>query len=375
MSFDLQLEQRCPHLVVEELLTFNADRTTAIPFRPIASYDSVKVRLNGATEVPFDGVHTPAQGGGTREGPFKVTTANRVFSVSVHGGVVQTATLPLSSHMQTSEMARLLNTQLEGVTFYVDRSFLRFQSNLSGDDATIYVLSSSTLAATVGITANREYRGRRTIPGWSLVNDPNTLSDRPIKMVVFDEPLKGFQDIVEVNYTTVQQECRRCGGVGVENDWRYGSDGLAIEVRDEALLLQELQKAIFTQRGSNPFHAWYGSNILSSVGSKNSGSAFLQSIIVSDIQQTFNRWQSIKTKQEQQVGQFVSDEEFPFRLMNVGVEQSEDPTVIFVNIEIRNRSLKPVNITRGIRFPYNVLNETQAQGLIRQSLSDLTLVK
>lgn len=376
MSFDLQLEQRCTHLVVEELLTVDIDQTTVTPLRPISSFDSVKVRLNGSIEVPSDGVHVPAEGVGTRKGPFTITTSNRVFSVSVHGQAVQTATLPLSAHLEAVQVANLLNSQLRDLTFYGDRGSLRFSSNLVGDAATVYVMGTSTLATYVGITANREYRGRKTVPGWTLVNDPNTLLDRPTRLVVFDDPLKGFQDIVEVNYTTVREECRRCGGVGIENDWRYGSDGVAIELRDEALLIQEIQKILYTSRGTNPFHPWYGSNLLTAVGAKNGAASFLQSLIVSDIQQTFNRWQSIKTKQEQNVGQFVSDEEFPFRLTNVGVEQSSsDPTVFFVNIELRNRSLKAVELTRGIRFPYNLLDETQAQGLLRQSLSDFTLVR
>lgn len=378
MSYDRQLEQLCTHIVVEELLLVGEDRTTVTPLRPISAANSVVVRLNGEIEVPSSGVDVAAKAVGSREGPFVITASNQTFAVSVNGGQVQTATLPLSARMPALQAADLLNRQLRGLTFTEDRGFLRFETDLSGEDATAYVLPSSTLAATIGIRANREYRGRRTVPGWTLVNDPHTLLDRPTRLIVFDEPLKGYQDFVEVNYATVRQECRRCGGIGVESDWRYGSDGNVVEVRDEALLIQELKKIVFTSIGSNPFHPWYGSKITSVVGSKNGGSAFVQTMIVSDIQQTFQRWQSIKTQQEQQVGQIVSDEEFPFRLGQVGVEQSQsDPTVLFVNVEVYNRSSRPIQLTRGIRLPHplNLLGDTQAQSLARESLRDFKLVK
>lgn len=377
MSFDRQIDQVCTHLVVEELLFVDDDHTTVTPKRPISAFDSVAVRMNGTIEVPSSGVNVPAQAGGVREGPFVITSSSNTFSVSVNGQAVQTATLPLSAQMPAQQVADLLNPQLRGVSFYADRKFLRFRSELTGDDATVYVMPGSTLAPVVGIRANLEYRGKLAVPGWTLINDPNTLLDRPTRLIVFDQPLRGFNDFVEVNYTTVRQECRRCGGVGIENDWRYGTDGNVAEVRDEALLIQELQKATYTPRGSNPFHPWYGSSLLERIGQK-SNSALFQSTVVSDVQQTFARWQSIKSQQEKGGLQPVSDEEFPFRLVSAAVEQSsKDPTVFFVNVTVQNRSLKEIQLTRGLKLPLplNLLDETVAQGVIRQSLKDFTTVE
>jgi len=378
VSFDRQLDQVCTHHVVEEVLLINNDRATFTPLRPISSANSVRVRLNGEVEVPSTGVDVGAYAAGVKEGPFAITASNRTFAVSVNGGPVQTAVLPLSSRMPALQIADYLNRALRGVRFTANRNFLSFRSDFAGGDTTVYIMSSSTLAATVGIRSNREYRGRRAIPGWTLVNDPNTLLDRPTRLIVFDEPLKGFNDFIEADYTTVRQECRRCGGANVENDWRYGKDGNVVELRDEALLIQELQKIVYTARGSNPFHPWYGSMLLSVIGSRSGAATPVQSIIVSDIQQVFQRWQSIKTRQEQEVGQFVSDSEFPFRLGQVGIEQSaKDPTVFFVNIEVRNRSFRPVQLTRGIRLPQplNLLDETLAQSLAREGIRDFKLVK
>lgn len=378
MSFDRQIDQLCPHLVAEELLLIGSDGQTVIPLRPISSADSVVVRLNGELIVPSSGVHVPAQSSGTKEGPFNVIEGiNNLLHVRVNGGALQTATLPTSTRTPVSRIADQLNARIQGVRFSADRNFLIFRSDLTGRDSTVFIDPTSTLAATVGVKANRVFRGQEVAPGWTLINDHNTELDRPVRMVVFDSPLRGYNDHVEINYTTVRQECRRCGGVGVENDWRYGKNGSVAEARQEALLIQELQKIIYTVRGSNPFHPWYGATIVEQIGQKLSARGIVQNAIVSDIYSTFSRWQSIKKQQEDNVGQFVEDEEFPFRLTSVTLDQSQqDPTVVFVNIEIQNRSLQALQLSRGIKLPQpeDLLGSTQGQGVFRQSLRDFSLV-
>lgn len=378
MSYDRQLDQLCTHFVAEEFLIVQADGQTVIPIRPIASSNSVSLRLNGEVEVPSTGVHTPAQSSGIKEGPFTIKTGvNDRFVVRVNEDPPQSVTLPAAVKLPVRQLAAQLSAAIQGIQFYDEQNFLKFKSSQLGRDATIFVYPESTLASTVGIKSNRMYRGKLAAPGWTLVNDPNTLNDRPTRLIIFDEPTKGYNDFVEVNYATQREECRRCGGLGVENDWRYGTDGSVVEVRQEALLIQELLKVTYTIRGSNPFHPWYGTTISEQIGQKITVRGILQNAITSDINTTFLRWQSIKRQQEQNGGQFVSDEEFPFRLNSVTLEQSQkDPTVIFVNISVQNRSLSPIQLTRGIRMPQptDLLGSTQAQGIFRQSLKDYSLV-
>lgn len=373
MSFDRQIDQVCTHLIVEELLAIGDDRVTVTPIRPISSFDSVRVRLNGVVDCPVTGVDIPATGVASRSGPYTITSSSNQLVFTVYSGATQTVTLPVATKISADRLVDLLNTQCQGISFFIERNTIRFKTNLSGDGATVYFFPQSTMGPVLGIPLAKEFRGRRTVPAWTLVSDPNTLSDRPKRLIVFDEPLKGFQDYVEVNYTTVREECRRCGGLGVENDWRYGIDGNVAEVRDEALLIQEMQKAIYTQSGSNIFHPWYGTSLLDNVGKKGNLAGLVQTTIVSDVQQMFRRWQAIKTQQERDVGQPVSDEEFPFRLMSVDIEQSNsDPTVIFVNITLQNRSFKPVQISRGLRLPASLSFSSAGQGTIRQSLNGIS---
>ena len=360
MSYDRQIDQACQHLVTEEALFVSSDRQTVRPLRPISSAISVKVLLNNAIQVPSPGVFLPARSSGTRKGPFSIKPGvSDAFSLIVNQGTTQTTTLPASNRMSSAQMAAQLNQRFSGVLFSVVDDRIAFESRDTGRGASIFVTGGSTAASLFGFQTNREFRGQQAVPGWTLINDPTTLEDRPTRLIMFDTPLRSGTDFVELSYTTLRQECRRCGGSGMENDWRYDGNGKVIEVRDEALLIQEIQKDIYTIRGSNPFHSWYGTGLIETIGKKITAGNFVQNIIVSDIYTAFNRWQSIKRQQEDDVGQAISDREFPARLLAVNLEQSvQDPTVIFVSVTIQNRSNDPIQLTRGLRTTSNFTSLT-----------------
>jgi hypothetical protein len=378
MSYDRQLEQVCTHLVVEEYNLMRGSRQIATPMRPISSINSVVVRVNGVSQVPSFGVDTPAQSSGSRNGPFTITSGvNDTLRIRVNNGPYQTVVIPASKNIQAKNLALAITSRLTGVQFFSERNLIKFRSNDSGPGATIYISSDSTLAAAVGIQINRQFKGKNVFPGWSLVNNPNTLSDRPTRMIIFDEPLRADLNFLEINYTTIREECRRCGGLGVENDWRYAVSGEVVQARDEFLLIQELQKIIYTIRGTNSFNLWYGTTIIDQIGEKLVIGGVLQNRITSDIHTAFNRWQSIKKQQEENVGQLVTDEEYPYQLQSVTLEQSQDdPTVLFVNIIVANRSLKQIQLVRGLRIPLpdNILGSTQQQAIIK-NLTNFSLVQ
>lgn len=368
MSYDRQLEQLCTHLVAEEYLLMRGDRQVATPMRPIASSNSVVIRANGVAEIPSYGVETPAQSGGSRSGPFTVTAGvNDRLRFRVGSDPWQDVRIPSGFRIQPAHLALSINTKVSGVQFYTQNNKMLFRSNLLGKSATVFLDSTSTLAGLLGIPVNRYFSGKKVFPGWALVNKTGTLTDRPLRLIVFDEPLQADLNFLEVNYTTVRQECRRCGGLGVENDWRYSVTGEVTQVRDEILLIQELQKIIYTVTGTNSFHNWYGTRIIDQIGEKLVVGGILQNRITSDIHTAFGRWQSIKKQQEETVGQVVSDEEFPFQLQGVTLEQSQDdPTVLFITVTVSNRSLKPIQLTRGLRLPYpnNLLGATAQQEIV-----------
>lgn len=372
MSYDRQIDQLCPHAVVEETLYLDASRRIIRPLRPISSASSVRFRLNRALEVPSHGVHTPAKVTGTRRGPFTITEGvNDRMVIRVNQGPLQTVIVPAGHNVAPARFLDTLSLSVPGIRFSLTANMVTLTSVEEGRGASFSLDSTSTLTTYLGFAVGREWRGQTVVPGWTLVNDPTTLLDRPVRMIVLDQPLRSVGDFVELDYVTVRQECRRCGGTGVENDWRYGSNGETGQVRDEALLIQEIQKLFYTARGSNPFHTWYGTTLLEMIGKRMGTGSFLQNLITADVYTSFYRWQSIKRQQEDKVGQILTDREYPFKILSVDLQQStQDPTVIFVNITIQNRSFEPISLERGLKLPQplDLLGATQQQGLIRQSL-------
>lgn len=378
MSYDRKLDWDCPHMVVEEALFLASNRVSVRPLRPISAADSVKIRVNGERRVGPMGFEVPAQVTSPRLGPFTINQGvNDTLKVRLSDGSPdQEVVLPAGRDFSISQMAEMLAQRVRGVSFTIERQRLHIQTRAQGRAATLVFLSGSTLAPTLGLAQDRQWRGQLPVPGWSLIRDPNTLSDRPTRYIVFDEPLKGYQNYVEINYATLREECRRCGGLGVENDWRYARNGETVNVEDEALLIQEFTKAIYTIKGSNPFALWHGTQILEAVGQKVSNAKLLQQFISADIRDAFQRWREVKKQQEDAVGQFVSDAEFPFSLLQVQLNQSqEDPTIVFVSAVVQSRSAQPIQIDRGVRVPLpaDLLGSSAQEGLVRQSLSKFVL--
>lgn len=378
MSYDRQIDQICPHVVAEEgLFVSPVDRQTVVPLQPINNIDSLIIRYNGALYIPPNGSQVPAQVSGRNVGPYNVATGvNDRMVVSVDQGSDQVITIPAANQITADRLVALLNPQVNGMAFTSDGSRVGLKSASLGRGASVYVRAASTLASTLGFTTNRDYRGIQAAPGWTLISDPTSLTNPPLRVIIFDEPLKGFNDYVEISYSTSRQNCRRCGGLDVENDWRYGSSGETAQVRDEALLIQESQKLMYTLLGSNPFHTWYGTQIIESIGQKIAVGGFVQNSILQEVYAAFRRWQSIKRVQEDVVGQILTDEEYPLRLVSVTLNQSTtDPTIVYLNIVIQNRSAKPIQLERGLVLPQplDLLGSTAQQGLIRQSLSGFVL--
>lgn len=333
MAQDLQLKQVCPHFVVREWLSIEDDRKIINTVR-LPSSANVQVRANGV-DIPKAGLTSPVSIASRKAQPYTITrNTNDQVRFTVSEGPLQTIVLPTGQNVRASLIVEAINSQAEGVRAEESNGRIRLTTDSTGQETTLY-LQSGTAHETLGFTASRFYRGQTIFPAWGLTRRPNTV-DPLERRVEFASPVRTQDDVFEVSYYTRRQECRRCSGLGLENDIRFDDRGDPIFVTGIDLLAQEVEKITFTIRGSNVFYNWYGTSITDLIGSKIvRGGSLIESQLATEIGNTLERFRSVK---KTQAGlQPVGDQEFFQRVRSLSVLQdSIDPTVFRIRIEIQN---------------------------------------
>ena len=151
MSYDRQIDQVCPHMVVDETLFMAEDRIMVRPLKPIASTGSVRVRIDGAIDVPSQGSLLPARAMGSKEGPLTIRTGvNDSLTVQINGEAFQTVALPAATRMDANYLADMLSARLQGIVFASVGNRMTLHSTSEGRRATIQFQSPSPLAEAMG---------------------------------------------------------------------------------------------------------------------------------------------------------------------------------------------------------------------------------
>jgi len=128
----------------------------------------------------------------------------------------------------------------------------------------------------------------------------------------------------------------------IENDIRFNIQGNVIVIRDENLLYQAALKILQTRIRSNPFQAFYGSSIVSRIGTKAVGAT--ATLLTEDVQMALRNLQSLQTAQAKY--QAVTAKERLYTVSSVNVTQSQDDlTVFLVDVVVLNASNQPVSIS------------------------------
>lgn len=334
MSKDFLLKHVCPHRTKREWLSIASDYRTINTIQPPASKD-IELRWNRYV-VPKSGLEGPVEFATDTE-PFEIekgSTDELVVNVNETGP--QTLTLPPGNNVTAATIAARLEDQIDGLAVRENERRVEFMTYRSGDNATVFLRGGSGHTA-LGLPETRLYHGTKNVPSWQVVRPPNPIDDVE-RLIEFSEPLKTRDDIIEVSYFTRRQDCRRCNGLGIEDDIRFDDRGEPIFVDGIDLLVQEVEKITFTIKGSNIFHEWYGTSIVDLIGTKiASGGRVVQTQIASELGATLQRYRNVKIQQESL--QPVSNQEFPLQINRIDVQQDPfDPTVFNVEIEVRNRA-------------------------------------
>ncbi len=357
MSFDYRLLQGCPHRVSEEILDLDLDmRTLRVP-RFIANKSAVELLMNGSVQIPQAGLNSPARVVGSAVGPFDIVTdVNDLLSFRIDSGPRQTLRLFHGDQVRTTDLVLPLNVQATGVLFSESRGHLVMETTTKGSSSKIFLEPTQDDATgadigtghvTLGLNNRYEVQGQTVVPGWVIENVRATVPPLQPSQLRFVSPLRTFANFFEVSYYTQLEVCPRCHGIGTEHDFVPDNLGDPDIVENEDLLLQMVEKIILTVLGSDPFAPWYGSDLVTLVGSK--ATPFIRKEVRRQITTALSKLQNIQS--QQQKIQLVSDGEFLARVDQVTVDSAPNiPTLFLVNVAFTTRSGVQRDVSQALNF-------------------------
>jgi len=112
-------------------------------------------------------------------------------------------------------------------------------------------------------------------------------------------------------------------------------------VENENHLYQTVMKALLTERGSNAYHQWYGTNIMAMVGKKQSSG--VAGAVKAEVQKTLDEIMSVQGALSKSQGLTLKE-----RIASIDqvqcVAHPNDPTTLLVHVVVRNASGQRVKI-------------------------------
>jgi len=176
-----------------------------------------------------------------------------------------------------------------------------------------------------------------------------TISDNrnyvPKRLIRMKRRIRNQFPLVEVDYLTVLERCPKCLGVSVVDDIRISTDGDVALVKDEGYLVQQVEKFIVTQIGSNTFHNWMGTDLQSLIGTKVADIDLINSRVTNQINTAVNKLIDL---QEQQIaaGRVMTPGELYGTTLGISVEETGDYSVFEVTLSFTARSGKTIEYSQ-----------------------------
>ena len=337
MSIDIQLAWKCPHIVIGEQVVLLNDLRTIPTRQPIASKDSVGIWANDDVFIPKTGLYSYANLKSSFAGPYNIIQNENDLTISTSNEFVQIELPVEEGSISADRFIELYQPLMSSVTIENVNGMLSFIDIYTRGPAS-YVQVSGLAAQHLGFKLQSGIRGKQLYPAWEVFTPADAITERWIR---FREPITNRATFT-LTYATSKNRCLRCGGTGVENDYRYDSDGQMYTVRNEDLLYQSALKLLLTDLGSNPYHPELGTNIRMKIGRKAVGA--VASAISAEIVRTLDGHKNMQTHQAKY--QEVTYRERLYELVSVNtVAHPNDPTMFKSSVVVRNMSGQAVNLT------------------------------
>lgn len=328
MSKEIQLSFDCTHEVVEESVTLDPMKRTLITRSPMVSKANTILKAN-FVEIPNTGLKQPAELVSFFSGAYNIRNTARTLTIKTASENL-TIDLTVGEKIKTDRIVEVINTKAKTFIASNKKGHLALTDLSSvGEDSTIEVYGNAM--ANFGFDKQSSARGVTVYPSWSIQNGRIFFSKRIKENPVF-----------QVSYITEKESCRRCNGSGRELNPFIDQKGHYVEIENENLLYQACMKALVTERGSNPNHPWYGSNLQKRIGSKSL--AGIASTIREDVRFCLQQLQRMQSEQSRY--QEVTSKERLYRVLSTEVlQKKDDPTVFLIDVEVQNASLEVVSLS------------------------------
>ncbi len=325
---------------------------------PVGTEQFVQITFNDEIPVPMEGVRSAARLSGSVSGPFQIRTNENTVTISNSKGTIQDLALPEGLRVETDVVVGLIdaarkNQQLGIIPENVN-GYLRL-SDIDSLGGSSRIAVRGLAAPQVGFVSQTAARGHQVVPGWRMAAreevtntvDLTTFVRQTVRFPQFVEPVSG-DPVIKVTYPTTQKRCLRCRTAGFENDMRFSPQGEVVLIQNEDVLNQSLLKLIITEKGSNVFHTYYGTELHDRIGIKQGAAA--TTTIREDIQRAIDVFQRLQTASGQY--QEISARERLFRVLSLTVTPStSDPTVTFVEIVATNAAGRQVVVSTVFAAP------------------------
>jgi phage baseplate assembly protein W len=298
---------------------------------------------NNTVVIPRWGLHSQAQLYSSQSGPFRIIPNETTLTVQSASETVS-LDLETGSRVETDIIVREFNTASESIVAENVNGHIVLTETASMG-VTSWIEVGGSVLPSLGFDLQTRSKGKEVYPAWELAPRPDTVLTNRFPRFLY--PVRQ-NPVFKVTYRVPVRRCLRCGGSGVENDYRFDGQGLALEVENENLLQQAALKILLTTKGSNPFHKWYGSTLKSRVGTKAVG--LIAAIIDEDVRRALENLQRLQVEQARY--QAVSYKERLATIKSVRTfPLKEDPTSFYVETFVTNASREPVNVSTFFTVP------------------------
>lgn len=336
MSKDFQIAHSCPHLTMEEPVVLGSDRRSLETSQPVAASGAVRVLVNNEFYVPRSGLYSPASLVGSASGPFYITSDTNVLTVA-NQSESATVTLPTGFRVKADSIVRLFIQVLRDIAVENVNGHLVF-TDASDVGPASRIRVTGTASEALGFLDQRATRGHKLYPAWQLESRDDTIRNLFPRFV---EPIKTNPHF-KVTYVAPVERCLRCGGTFIENDFRYNIQGNPIFIENENLLYQAALKILLTDKGSNPYHNWYGTVLRSRIGLKRL--AAVATLINEDVRTALNNMQKVQSAQAQYQQVTLRERLAAIRSVDVFPHET-DPTAYLVDVVVSNASGEPIQLS------------------------------